>query len=204
VRVRAEERTLNVEEFEKSPLYLAYRLVEEGKIDPWDVDLERLINEYLEEIRRIELRDLRVPARVVAFATFLIKKQLEIIFPKPPRVRRKRITLEEIEREFESTPVEELVEIKPKRKTAGRKNSKGAKREKILPPPPLHRATLEEVLEYLVELLKRLNGERVPFSRIATKNDFVAKFWGLLNLANEGKVNLFQESAFGEIYFSKA
>jgi len=179
--------------------------VEEGKIDPWDVDLEKLINEYLREIREIELRDLRVPAKVVAFATFLIKKQLEILFPKPPRPRRKpKITLKEIEREFEETSVEELIKLKPRRRVS-KKSTKEVKRKKELLPPPLHKAKLEEVLRQLIELLERLTeGEKVAFSRFANKNDYVAKLWGLLNLSYEGKVVLEQESPFGEIFFSKS
>ena len=200
-----EKVNIGGELFEKSPLYLAYKLVEEGKIDPWDVDLEKLINEYLEEIRRIELKDLRVPAKVVAFATFLIKKQLQILFPKPPRRReRRKITLEEIEREFEETSVEELIKLQPKRR-ATKKNTKRVKRKKELLPPPLHKAKLEEVLQYLIELLETLaEGEKVSFNHLATKNDYVAKLWGLLNLSYEGKVVMEQKEPFGEIFFSKA
>ena len=199
------ESSLGID-FEKSPLYLAYKLVEEGKIDPWDVDLEKLINSYLEEIRRIELRDLRVPAKVVAFATFLIKKQLEILFPKPPRPRVKRkITLQEIEQEFEATAVEEIVETAKRRVSKKRNSTKRKIKKEPLPlEPPLHKAKLEEVLEYLLNLLEELEEERkVPFSGFATKEDYVAKLWGLLNLTYEGKVDMEQETPFGEIYFWK-
>jgi len=193
-------------DFESSPLYLAYQMVEEGKIDPWDVDLEKLIKGYLEEIRRMELRDLRVPAKVVAFATFLIKKQLEILFPKPPRPRtRRKITLKEIEEEFQATDGEELILETKRRISKRRKSAKGVKKRETLPQePPLHRAKLEEVLSYLLSLLERLReDEEVAFSKIATKEDYVAKLWGLLNMAYEGKVVLRQESPFGEIFFSK-
>ncbi|NPB05136.1 MAG: segregation/condensation protein A [Aquificae bacterium] len=204
-----EEKLLSAELFEKSPLYLAYRLVEEGKIDPWDVDLEKLIQEYLETIRKIELRDLRVPAKVVAFATFLIKKQLEILFPRPPRPRRRKISLREIEEEFSQTNegqiIEDLKREVRRRKTAGRRKvSKKTEKEKTPPGVPLHRAKLEEALEYLLELLERLEArKKLAFSRLATRNDYVAKLWALLNLTNEGKVDMEQSEPFGEIYFWK-
>jgi len=194
-------------DFDRSPLYLAYRLVEEGKIDPWDVDLEKLINSYLEEIRQMELKDLRVPAKVVAFATFLIKKQLEILFPKPPRPRvRKKITLKEIEEEFHSTDETELI-LETRRKVVRKRKTpkKVEKKNYTLQEPPLHKAKLEEVLSYLLSLLERLKeGEEVSFGEIATREDYVAKLWGLLNMAYEGKVVLRQETPFGEIFFSKA
>ena len=192
-----------LENFERTPLYLAYRLVEEGKIDPWDVDLERLINSYLEEIRRIELRDLRVPALLLAFATFLIKKQLEILFPKPPRRReRRKITLKEIEREFSQTSPREII-LTARRKIKRSRTLKG-KRVKSEPPAsaPLHKALLEEVLPSLLALVEELKeGQKLPFREFAGKKDYVAKFWGLLNLAYEGKVDLIQEG--GQIYFGK-
>lgn len=193
----------SLENFEKTPLYLAYRLVEEGKIDPWDVDLERLINSYLEEIRRIELRDLRVPALLLAFATFLIKKQLEILFPKPPRRReRRKITLKEIEREFSQTSPREIILTARRKLKKHRTTKRKRNKEEPSPSAPLHRALLEEVLPslfYLVEELKE--GQKVPFREFASKKDYVAKFWGLLNLAYEGKVDLIQEG--GQIYFGK-
>jgi segregation and condensation protein A len=199
-----------LEEFEKSPLYLAYKLVEEGKIDPWDVDLEKLITAYLEEIRKIELRDLRIPARVVAFAAFLIKKQLEILFPKPPRPRVKRtVTLQEIESEFEETPIEELLEQKipkrvRKRKTSTSRKVKRKEQQNEEKLPPLHKAKLEEVLDYLLNLLEKLQKEeKIPFSSLAGKNDYVAKLWGLLNLSYEGKIELEQSKPFDEIYLKK-
>jgi len=59
---------------EEHPFALAYRLVEEGKLDPWDVDICALAKAYMEEIKRHELLDLRVPARALLTASFLLKK----------------------------------------------------------------------------------------------------------------------------------
>jgi len=214
--VEMEQIELTIKLLEEKPLYLAYKLVEEKKIDPWDVDVEKLLKEYLELLRQVELLDLRIPAKVVAFATFLLKKQLEILFPKPPRPKVKRkVTLQEIEQEFFQIELDELIQeveeqnknLKKVRKKSPKRGmkSKGTKRGKKNEPPPLHKATLEEVLSYLLELLQRLSFEEtVAFSKIATKNDYVAKFWGLLNLANEGKIDLFQKTPFGEIWFRKA
>jgi len=196
---------------EEKPLYLAYRLVEEGKIDPWDVDIEKLLKEYLELIKHAELNDLTVPAKVVAFATFLLKKQLEILFPKPPRPKvQKKVTLKEIEEEFFQIELDELIQAvegdkKKLQKKVKKKSSSKKRAKKELQPPPLHKATLEQVIDYLLKLLEDLKEkQKVAFSRIASKNDYVAKLWGLLNLANEGKVELFQEKPFGEIYFFKS
>jgi segregation and condensation protein A len=195
----------SLENFESSPLYLAYKLVEEGKIDPWDVDLEKLLNAYLEEIRRRQILDLRIPARIVAFATYLVKKQLEILFPKPPRPKTPRkVTLKEIEEEFESFEVEQLIEEKPKKVVKRKSTTKRAKKEKPKLEPPLHKAKLEEVLEYLLQLLEEIEPNRkMDFFSFATKGDYVAKLLALLNLTYEGKVDMEQEKPFGNIYFWK-
>jgi len=195
-----------LENFENSPLYLAYKLVEEGKIDPWDVNLEKLINAYLEEIRKHQILDLRVPARIVAFATYLVKKQLEILFPKPPRPKKPRkITLREIEEEFETFEVEQLFrEEKPKKVSRRKVTSKGKRKEKPKLEPPLHKAKLEEVLEYLLRLLDGMEPNRkMDFFSFATRRDYVAKLMALLNLTYEGKTDMYQEKPFGNIYFWK-
>lgn len=58
---------------EEHPFAIAYRLVEEGKLDPWNVDIAQLANLYIQEIRKMELLDLRVPARALSAAVFLLK-----------------------------------------------------------------------------------------------------------------------------------
>ena len=206
---------ITLKTLEEKPLYLAYKLVEEKKIDPWDVDIEKLLKEYLEIIKQVELHDLRIPAKVVAFATFLLKKQLEILFPKPPRPKNpKKITLQEIAEEFSQIELDDLIQEveKEKNKILKKRDSKkksgtgkGKKKSKKQPlEPPLHKATLEEVLEYLLELLNNLKlGEKLSFFKIATKDDYVAKLWGLLNLANEGRIEMEQEKPFEDIFFKK-
>ncbi len=97
---------------EEHPFALAYRLVEEGKLDPWDVDIAFLARAYAEEIRKYELLDLRVPARALLAASFLLKKQVEILFPQPKAKReRKKISLQEIVEQFESQEQEGAQEI---------------------------------------------------------------------------------------------
>ncbi|MFN3263779.1 MAG: segregation/condensation protein A, partial [Aquificaceae bacterium] len=97
---------------EDHPFALAYRLVEEGRLDPWDVDISALARAYMEEIRRHELLDLRVPARAVLAASFLLKKQTEVLFPEPKQKReRKKLTLQEIVEQFESQQEEVAEEL---------------------------------------------------------------------------------------------
>jgi segregation and condensation protein A len=60
---------------EEHPFAIAYRLVEEGKLDPWN--------------------------RALSAAVFLLKKQVEVLFPEPKKKRERKYTLEEIVQMFE-------------------------------------------------------------------------------------------------------
>lgn len=71
------------------PFALAYRMVEEGKLDPWNVDIVELANVYLEEIKKMEVLDMRIPARAVLAAAFLLKKKSRSTFSRDKETSRK-------------------------------------------------------------------------------------------------------------------
>jgi len=75
---------------EEHPFSLVIPLIEEGKLNPWEVDIVELANLYLEELWKRETLDLRIPARAIVAAAFLLKKKVEVLFPKPPRKPRER------------------------------------------------------------------------------------------------------------------
>jgi len=50
-------------------------------LDPWDVDLTKLTNKFLEYIETIEMLDFRIPAKVVLVASILLKLKTEITWP---------------------------------------------------------------------------------------------------------------------------
>ena len=50
-------------------------------LDPWDVDLIKLIDAFLNHIEDMEMLDFRIPAKVVLVATILLKLKTEIAWP---------------------------------------------------------------------------------------------------------------------------
>jgi len=191
---------------EEHPFSLVLPLIEEGKLAPWEVDIVELANLYIEELKRREVLDLRVPARAILAASFLLRKKIETIFPKPPRkYTRRKYTLQEIVDMFEEEykEVEEGLKenmkkirrvVKNKKKSSQRK--KREKRKEV----PLHVAKFEEVLEELWNTFKELEvGTRLRFFNFLNKRDLVPQFMALLYLDYESKVRLFQEKPFGEI-----
>jgi len=96
---------------EDHPFSLLIPLVEEGKIDPWSIDIANLAQLYIEQIRNMELLDMRIPANALSAATFLFKKKLEILFPKP-KIHRQRLTLKELVQMYDESQTEPIDEPK--------------------------------------------------------------------------------------------
>ncbi len=190
---------------EDHPFALAYRLVEEGKLDPWDVDICALAKAYMEEIRRHELLDLRVPARALLAASFLLKKQAEVLFPEPKQRReRRRITLKEIVEQFESQEAElaeELTEriekIKRAVRVAIKRVGKGRVRreERTI---PIHISRFEDALKELKDLFKE-KGMVFSFYQIVLGKSLVPYLMALMVLYQEDIVDIEQEKPFGDL-----
>ncbi len=191
---------------EDHPFALVVPLIEEGKLDPWKVDIVELANLYIEELRRRETLDLRVPARAVVAASFLLRKKVEVIFPKPERKPRERrnYTLDEIVEMFEeeSGQVEEnLMDNLEKARRLFRKSSSGKgrkrRRGRVI---PLHISRFEDVLKEVWEFLKGVDvGKRIELVTFLDRVNFVPQFMALLHLYYDGKIELYQERPFGEI-----
>ncbi len=191
---------------EDHPFALVVPLIEEGKLDPWKVDIVELANLYIEELRRRETLDLRVPARAVVAASFLLRKKVEVLFPKPERKPRQRkdYTLDEIVQMFEeeSQEVEQnltdnLEKVRKLFKRKGGSSGKRKKRSKII---PLHISKFEDVLREMWEFFKNMDvGKRIEFFTFLDRVNFVPQFMALMHLYYEGKIDLYQEKPFGDI-----
>jgi segregation and condensation protein A len=191
---------------EDHPFALVVPMIEEGKLDPWKVDIVELANLYIEELRRRETLDLRVPARAVVAASFLLRKKVEVIFPKPERKPRQRkdYTLEEIVEMFEeeSKEVEEnladnLEKVRKAFRRSPKRKGTRRKRGKVI---PLHISRFEDVLKEMWEFFKGMDvGKRIEFFTFLDRVNFVPQFMALMYLYYEGKIELYQEEPYGDI-----
>ena len=190
---------------EDHPFALVVPLIEEGKLDPWKVDIVELANLYIEELRKRETLDLRVPARAVVAASFLLRKKVEVLFPKPERRPRQRrdYTLEEIVEMFEeeSKEVEEnLVDNLEKARKVFKRSSNGKRRRRKSKVIPLHISRFEDVLREMWEFFKNMDvGKRIEFFTFLDRINFVPQFMALMYLYYDGKIDLYQEEPFGDI-----
>lgn len=191
---------------EEHPFALAYRLVEEGKLDPWDVDISVLARAYMEEIRRHELLDLRVPARAVLAASFLLKKQAEVLFPEPKQRReRRKLTLKEIVEQFESQEEQVQEELLQRIETVKRvirasktRSESKRKRERRF---PIHISKFEDALQELREMVREMGVINSFYGLLLGKN-IVPYLMALMVLYQEGVVDIEQEVPYGDLKIS--
>lgn len=79
-----------------SPYELVLSKIEEGAIDPFDVDLDYLTYLFRETAEKLEASDyLREAGRFLEATAKLLKLQIEEIFPEP-KLERRRITIKEV------------------------------------------------------------------------------------------------------------
>ncbi len=111
---------------QEDPIEVLLEMARRGEVDPWDIDIARITERFLEYLDSMEERDLRIPARTLLYAAILL--------------RMKSDSMEEPEDEIEEEPIEEWIE-----EPSGR-----------LPKPPLRRRTKRPVtLDELISELKR-------------------------------------------------
>ncbi len=113
------------------PAEVLVELAKRGDIDPWDIDIARTTEKFLQYIDSLEKRDLRIPARTLLCASILL--------------RMKSDSMEGVKEEEAAEPeMEEIEELEEEEK------------EDTLPRPPVRRHTKRPVtLDELISELKK-------------------------------------------------
>ena len=63
-----------MQEFEfGEPAEVLVELAKRGEIDPWDIDIAKATEKFLQYIDSLEKRDLRIPARTLLYASILLR-----------------------------------------------------------------------------------------------------------------------------------
>lgn len=204
------------------PFQILLELVQTHKLDPWDVDIEKLTNVLIKRIKEMQKLDLRISGRTLLSAAILLHMKSRyltgdgynfeteeefddgidlnlpelgplMIIQRCPR----KITLEEIIATLQET----LREI-PTRKPKPRKRP-----EKIAHTLSEYQINIEEYLRKFYENIKRLssNGRSIGLIELLPKRTRIELARALLMvlfLHTQGKIDLRQDDPFGEIYIS--
>jgi chromatin segregation and condensation protein Rec8/ScpA/Scc1 (kleisin family) len=204
-----------------------YHIVSIEKLDPWNIDLIKLIDSFLRYMKRIEELDFRVPARVVFVAAVLLRlkadylsifeeeETIEQIAQQQPvdlgidpnlvqlglplrRIPKRQITLDEL-----IVALRKAMSVREKRI-----EKKRVWRERLALQIAEEDITkrVEEMMREIDKLLTEMRSEKVGFSQIVEKWErkrIVEKFVPLLHLENDGKIETEQEDYFKEIWIRK-
>jgi segregation and condensation protein A len=203
------------------PAEVLVELAKRGEIDPWDIDIARATEKFLEYIDSLEKRDLRIPARTLLYASILLRMKSDSVegpreeepvpepeeeapfdegriegLPRPPirRHTKRPVTLEEL-----------IAELKNAEMVGRRK----AMRERW--PTPVEKAldlSHEEGIEDRIKILGPFlddmftSSKKVSFGEIK-EGEKVMNYVSLLFMAQRKQVWLEQEEIFGELYIRK-
>ncbi len=204
------------------PAEVLVELAKKGEIDPWDIDIARTTQRFLEYIDSLEKRDLRIPARTLLYAAMLLRMKSDFI--EDAREEEPELIPDELEFEIEETiaglpqppirrhtkrPVtlEELISELRKAEMVGRRK---AMRERW-PESPAEKAmdlSHEEGIEDRIKALSPILDSIFAGSKTAAFGDLKSKepimdYVSLLFMAQRRQVWLEQEEFFQELYIRK-
>lgn len=215
-----EQKTVDLEHLVTQPTWreMLLDLVVSEKLDPWNIDIVDIASRYLERIRNLQKLDLRVPANLILAASILLRfksdalrfeeeeqvvEQQTFIDEQTPveipmlslrtRIPRKRkVTLNEL-----MSALEEVFEEQRKRQ------EKPVIKESMVINIPKY-----DITERMKEIYRRVKENAdasglVTFSSLLkkrTREEIIYTLLPILHLAQDGRVSIFQEKFFGEIF----
>lgn len=204
---------------------MLFGIVKSEKMDPWDIDISILADNYLSKIRAMESSNLSVPANAILASAILLKTKAKTLkFSSLEEPEEDELSLEQ-----KQAFVDELPSLSISNPTRERRVSldelvssieeilseksvvPSVKRDFIVPEPKfllnLDAVSIEEKLDSVYsEVLKlaELDSNKVVLFSKLIKNSSPSKivdyFIPLLFLASKNKLSLFQESFFDEIF----
>lgn len=204
------------------PTEVLVELAKRGEIDPWDIDIARTTQRFLEYIDSLEKRDLRIPARTLLYAAMLLRMKSDFVEEakdEEPEIIPDEIEFEAVEtidglpqpplRRHTKRPVtlEELISELRKAEMVGRRK---AMRERWPESPAekaldlSHEEGIEDRIKALGPVLDSIfkSNKTAAFTDLKSK-DGVMDYISLLFMAQRRQVWLEQEEFFQELYIRR-
>lgn len=215
---------LNLEQIlqsERAWEYVLLDIVKSEELDPWDIDITKLTENYLSRIKKMKELDLRIPARLILAAAILLRMKSDEL-----------VMTEEAEAAFEETFGEETTEPpgaseeiplldlrlrrKPLRKitledlilTLQKSLEPKEKRDRITSfVLELPEVDITQQIEELYKKILSAQTEKILFTELLsekTRESAIDTFIPLLHLATENRIVLEQKEFFKELYVMRA
>ncbi len=204
---------------------MLFNIVKKEGMDPWDIDISLLTSKFVEHVNSLKRMDFRIPANAVLASSILLRyksnnwklseerEEYPLIFipdeiiPEPvpielepvTRITKRKVTLEEL--------INAIEDVMKKEKKAAQKH-KPKKPEiptSILKLVNVDEEDFERVEEEVLQrIMKTLDKTRMTvFSNILKSNtteEVISTLVPVLHLAHKGKIVIWQEEVFGEIF----
>lgn len=205
------------------PWMILFDIIRLYRVKPWDVNLAHLLTTLLAEMRRRGYIDFSASGVALLSSATIYRMKTELILkmeapPTPPPVSKLQEDLPPpiqlpFRYEYTSTTIEQLLDSLEETLKLEPAAMEKLKLQPITPPPP----SIPELDKFIVEIeeqiermyskiVSMIEGKKyIAFSEIATgikRLEIVRAFIILLFLACRGKLQLWQEEEFGEIYVS--
>lgn len=199
-------------------------IIQSEGMDPWDIDISKLTNRYMEAIRSLQQKDIKVSGKFLLAASMLLKMKSDYLFPAEEKEAfEKEISPELLEdiRRYELEPfvpqpkqrkvtLDELMSsLKQALVVEKRREVRTKEREDVKMPIRVKKVDISKKIIDLYEKILRLFasiGKELKFTKLVPSKhrwDIIWTFIPLIHLANKDKIRLRQEEDFGEIYVSR-
>jgi len=201
------------------------KIVAEERMDPWDIDICRLADVFLDYIQNLNDTDLRVPARFILISAILLRMKSDVLDKK-----KKRLLISEGERQdpkwykllaklpplappvkrmpVGSVSINELMHaLKKAFEVKDRRIKRKERRRRIvadaMPLEPTEDIThrIDRLYDEIQSILTDLDKD-VEFRKLVknwNRRKIVSTLIPILHLSQEGKVNVEQKELFKEI-----
>lgn len=202
------------------PFQILLDLAREGKIDPWDVDIDKLTDIYMDRLLKMEELDLRTSGRAILSASILLHMKSEHPPSDGTSDGRSEEIIDDIPLEFVDLGPLTVIRRSPRKitlselveglketleKPAPMKAGKPSKPKGIVRLPDEFHTKFEEKLEEFYEKIVSLasHTQTLKFTQLiseSSKKETARALVLALFLSNKGKISLHQDEPFGEIY----
>ncbi len=205
---------------------IIYHIVSLEHLDPWDIDLVKLTDGFLQFIKNAKELDFRIPAKIVFVAAILLRLKSEYLsfFSEKEetekeekvfesldidpnliqlghpikRIPKRQVTLDELIHSLKKALA--VKEKKWERKKIWERNLQSVISEEDIS------ERINKVMIEIEKLMAKLKKDKIEFSRIVKKwerKHIIEIFIPLLHLEQDQKIRTEQEDYFKEIFISK-
>ena len=215
---------------------IIYDLIKKEELDPWNIDISKLTQSYLQRLRQLKEHSFFISGKVILASAILLKLKSHKLddhlaqfdsqlFPpeenlleeaeqdmkyaylknaeypplliKTPQPRKRQLTINDL-----MAALEQALEIDEKRRIK-RISEVDVIQRAVIPARKVDIiALMQKVYEKITSLLHVGKKPTLTFTELVesgSKQDIVYTFIPLLHLSNQRKIDLDQETAFGEI-----